>query len=214
MNALLPTSLPLLKKLHGEAAISQNEATLSRMLDETEAAWYDNAERMKGKEVKYILVTEAPCSGGDTSEYFYIRIFNSFHQKIWKAIFPNEPLPADMETAYQMLADKGFLLVDSIPFSLKYAGKRDKKAYTDLITQSVDVLKEKLNHPALTISPDAIVAFAFKVNAQKLIEATNGVLTLGNGTGLILDESHIAADGSGYTNSALLYKLFGLDGQQ
>lgn len=210
MNPTFAASLPLLKSLHGEAAISERETAIERLLMETEAAWHANLKRFNGTVVKYILITEAPCSDGDTSEYFYTRIFSPFHLKIWKAIFPTEVLPADMETAYQMLADKGFLLVDAIPFSLKYAGKRDKKGYADLMTYSAGILKEKLSNLALSISPDVIVGFAFKVNAQKLIKATGGVLTLSNGTPLILSEKHIAADASGYTNSAMLHGIFGL----
>lgn len=210
MNSIFAASLPMLKSLHGEAAINEREKAIERMLMETEAAWHANLKRFKGTVVKYILITEAPCSNDDTSEYFYTRIFSSFHIKIWKAIFPNEALPADMETAYQMLADKGFLLIDSIPFSLKYAGKRDKKGYGELMTYGARILKEKLSNPAITISPDAIVVFAFKVNAQKLIKATGGELVLNNGTPLILSETHIAADASGYTNSDMLHGIFGL----
>jgi hypothetical protein len=208
MDNVVAHNLPLLKKIYGETAITQQEDALDRLFMETETSWHANLGRLQGHEIKYILITEAPCTKGTASEYFYNRIESPFHKKIWKALNPDTDLPADMETAYKMLAAKDFLLVDSIPFSLKFSGKRDKKAYTDLMANSLEVLKDKLNNPQLKIAADAIVAFAFKVNAQKLIEAAQGKITLKNGQQLALTEDHIAADASGYTNSALLRQIF------
>lgn len=210
MNEVFAANLPLLKNIYGEAAIDEKETTLQRLFMETETAWQANLKRLKRIPVKYILITEAPCTEGDNTQYFYNRIESPFHTKIWKGVFGDAPIPTDMETAYRMLAEKGFLLIDSIPFSLKFAGKRDKKPYTTLIANNAAVLAEKLSNKDLTIAPDAIAAFAFKVNAQKMIAATGGKLTLTNGQEILLSADNIAADASGYTNSALLYKIFGL----
>jgi hypothetical protein len=209
MDSNVLQNLPLLKSIYGEAAINQQEDSICNLFAQTETSWLANAKRLQGHPVKYILITEAPCTKGSVSQYFYNNIESPFHKKIWKGVFPNEAIPADMEKAYTMLAEKGFLLIDSIPFSLKFSGKRDKKAYTDLMVNGLTFLQQKLNHPQLNIHPNAVVAFAFKVNAQKLIEAAQGSITLKNGQTLALSQENIAADASGYTNSALLSQIFG-----
>jgi hypothetical protein len=210
MEELWAGNLPYLKKLFGAATIEQQEKQLKDLLVQTEHNWHANLDRLKNSKVKHILITEAPCNDAGKSQYFYSAIATSYHQKIWKAIFPDTPLPAGMETAYQMLADKGFLLMDAIPFSLKYAGKRDKKEYGLLIANSLNWFQNKLDNQKLKYSGNVKVAFSFKVNGLKMIEATNGQLKLKTGQTSPLTEDLIAADGSGYTNSALVRKIFGL----
>lgn len=210
MEELWANNLPYLKKLFGAEAIEQQETQLKDLLVQTEHSWHANLDRFKNQEIKYILITEAPCNDAGKSQYFYSAISTSYHQKIWKAIFPDTPLPADMETAYQLLAHKGFLLMDAIPFSLKYAGKRDKKGYGLLISNSLSWFQNKLDNQKLKYADDVKVAFSFKVNGLKMIEATGGQLKLKTGQTIPLTEDLIAADGSGYTNSALVRKIFGL----
>lgn len=206
MEELFAANLPLLKKLFGTEAIEQQQDLIKSLLEETEFCWNKNLDRLNGRIVERILIGEAPCSGDGVSEYFYKMIFNSYHLKIWKGLYPETPLP-DQVKAYEMLADKGFLLVDSIPFSLKYAGKRDKKDYSLLLKNGVNWMVQKLSDKRINYTDDVKVAFSYKANGLKVMEALDGKLPLKKGQSVVLSPSQIAADGSGYTNSRLLGEI-------
>ncbi|HYG15042.1 MAG TPA: hypothetical protein VEC12_04750 [Bacteroidia bacterium] len=206
MEELFASNLPLLKKLFGADVIEQQQDLIKSLLEETENCWDKNIDRLRGHKVERILIGEAPCSGDAVSEYFYKTIFNSYHLKIWKGLYPDTPLP-DQPKAYEMLADKGFLLVDSIPFSMKYAGKRDKKDYSILLKNGVNWMVQKLSDKRINYADEVKVAFSYKANGLKVMEALDGKLPLKKGQSVVLSPSQIAADGSGYTNSRLLGEI-------
>jgi hypothetical protein len=200
-----------LENLFGSAIISEKKKRLFEISNNTEESWQKNVERLSNKKVDHILIAEAaPWSDGGVPRYFYNKMESSYHKKIWRAFFPYNEIPADDETAFGMLADKSFLLIDTLPFSMSYKGRRDRNAYFEIISNSLEWWIEKLNNSKLKLSQQVNIAFAFKVNGLKVINATGGQLKLKDRQTIRLTENLIAADGSGYTSSEKLRTIYKL----
>lgn len=112
--------------------------------------------------------------------------------------------------ALARLAQRGFLLVDTLPFALPYPGKRQRPRYLQLLKESRDYFLGKVCDERLTWSIDLRVALAFKVNGLKTIEAYSHGIDLPSGQRVPLSEQQIAADGSGFTSPTMLRDRFGL----
>lgn len=109
-----------------------------------------------------------------------------------------------------MLADKNFLLIDTIPFSMTYSGKRNHSDYFGIVASSLNWWTEKLKSDKITFAEKVNIAFAFKVNGLCIIKATSGQLKLKDGQTIKLTDKIIAADGSGYTKSERLRTIYSL----
>lgn len=205
-------NLPILYHLFGEEIVARKLVRLKEIFNSTELAWENNLGRYHQTPIKHILFAEAaPWSEKGKPRYFYNQIESNFHQRIWKAIISTQPIPIDVEQSYLMLASRGFLLLDTIPYAMDFSSKRNKYAYFEIIAQSVNWWKLKLADEKIIFANQVQVAFAFKVNGQKLVEALNGRLKLKNGLTILLNDEMISADGSGYTNSEKLAKIFNQD---
>jgi hypothetical protein len=201
INNVFNQNLTRLENVFDKVTIADKKKRLLEIFNNTEESWQKNLKRLTNKKVVNILIAEAaPWSESGIPRYFYNKIESSYHKKIWRAFFPYTSIPLDDEKAFKMLANKSFLLIDTIPFSMNYTGKRDN-AYLEIIYNSLEWWLEKLNSSELQFYPKVNIAFAFKVNGRAVIRATNGQLKLKNGQTIRLSENLIAADGSGYTNS-------------
>lgn len=204
-------NLPLLETIFGKIHVANKTTRLKEIFDSTEISWLKNLDRFGDKKIEKVLIAEAaPWSESGIPRFFYNQIESSYHQRIWRAFFPNSSVPADKEKSFLMLADKNFLLIDTIPFSISYSGVRNHPNYLAIIRNSLDWWATKLKNEKLSFAPKVKIAFAFKVNGQKIIRATNGQLILKDGRRIKLTEEQVAADGSGYTNSEKLRKIFEL----
>lgn len=153
--------------------------------------------------VKYLLICEAPPESG---EYFYKSTDGYLFKQVWYTFFVND-VPDNQDDAYLALLKKGFLLVDTLPYSLKYKSKdRKKPEYETLVKSYLPVWLAKLNR--IRISPNVKIAFGFKLNSESVLRACNYQLTL-NGVKFELDSSNIAASGSGLPTSDRLSTIFG-----
>jgi hypothetical protein len=202
-------NLPRLENIFGKAEVANRTKRLKEIFQSNETSWQKNLDRLADKKVQNILIAEAaPWSDSGTPRFFYNQIESSYHQRIWRAFFPYTPIPSDNETAFKMLADKNFLLIDTIPFSMSYSGMRNHSDYFGIIANSLGWWTEKLNSEKITFAEKVNVAFAFKVNGLSVIKATGGQLKLKDGQTIKLTEKIIAADGSGYTNSERLRTIY------
>jgi len=202
-------NLPRLGNIFGNSLVSNRTKRLKEIFQSTETSWQKNLHRLSDKKVQNILIAEAaPWSESGTPRFFYNKIESTYHQRIWRAFFPYTPIPEDNETAYKMLADKNFLLIDTIPFSMSYTGVRNHSDYFKIIANSVDWWTEKLKSDKISYTKKVNVAFAFKINGLSVIKATGGELKLKNGQRIELTDKLIAADGSGYTNSERLRTIY------
>lgn len=204
-------NLPRLENIFGRTVVADKTKRLIEIFDSTETSWQKNLDRLKNKKVENILIAEAaPWSDSGKPRFFYNQIESSYHQRIWRAFFPYTSIPTENEKAFEMLADKNFLLIDTIPFSMSYSGNRNHSDYFEIIANSLSWWTEKLKSDKLNFVQKVNVAFAFKVNGQAVIKATKGQLKLKDGQTIKLTENIIAADGSGYTNSERLRTIYKL----
>lgn len=123
-----------------------------------------------------------------------------------KAFPAASELPADKALAE--FARQGFLIVDSIPFSMEYtSNKRKSVTYQQLIGVTVSALQEALRSSPFRWSRNLRIAFSVKLNALAVIRALEGRLDL-NSTVLDLSETLIAVSNAGYPDGAKLRALF------
>jgi hypothetical protein len=208
-NKIFYQNLPLLENIFGKTEVANKTTRLMEIFQSTETSWEKNLDRLADKKVQNILIAEAaPWSDSGEIHFFYNQIESSYHQRIWRAFFPFAPIPSENDTAFNMLADKNFLLIDTIPFSMSYSGLRNHSDYFGIIANSIDWWTEKLKSDKITFTEKVKVAFAFKVNGLSVIRATGGQLKLKDGQIIKLNEKNIAADGSGYTNSERLRTIY------
>lgn len=176
-----------------------------------ESAWEGNLKRHKGKPVRYLLIAEAaPWTENGRPSYFYEALEGAWVNRILRTFFGKDR-PGTDEEAWSKLADRGFLLIDTLPFALKYSTPiRKSDEYLRLLRVSKDHFYEKLNDPRLVFADDLRVALAFIWNGRRVIEAYNSEIEIPPDRKIPLNESLIAADGSGYTSSRLLGDMWEL----
>ncbi len=176
-----------------------------------EKSWEKNLERLRTKEVRYIVFSEsAPWIKSGPIRHFYHTFDGDLGRKVWKAFFGSSKL-GDIELGLQRLADRGFLMVDSLPFAMKYTTQiRKNPMYGELIKKWSPFLLGKLNDPRIRWAKDVKVAFAFRLNGKKIMEAFPDGIRLPKNRLLPLDDCKIAADQSGYPNLEKIRKIFEL----
>jgi hypothetical protein len=158
--------------------------------------------------IKYILLGEAPpWSENGEPVYFYSKIESKLHKDVWKAFFDTS-IPAEMELAYQKLADKGFLLIDTIPYAMEYSSRlRRKNIYYEIINEYLTFQFSRIS--GVIYEKELKVVFAFKLNAYAIINAFNGKIEIDNKI-YTISRDKIAADGSGYPKPNALKNKFEL----
>jgi hypothetical protein len=186
--------LPRLKEIHGHA----------------ELHWRNYVEQFSDRSVKYLLIAEAPPWSHPGEQIQYVLDPSSRSRTLMSALrraFPTAyELPA--EKALAEFARQGFLIVDSIPFSMKYtSNKRKSHKYQQLIDVTAIAIQEALQSSSLKWSPDLRIAFSVKLNAHAVIRALGGRLDL-NGAVFDLSERLIAVSGAGYPDAEKLRALF------
>lgn len=203
-------NLFLLEKLFGKEEVLQKLERLKFIYKNTEESWFKNLEYFQNSEVKYILICEAPpYSETLVPKYFYNEIDRKFNTIIWNVFFENKKKPDDRKLYYKSLAEKGFLLIDNIPFSMQYDSHkhRNKEAYFQLIKNSLNWTLEKFQTNKIKLSNDIKIAFGFKINAQRFIKATNGEILL-NGKSIKFNETNIGINKANYPDSKLFSNIF------
>jgi hypothetical protein len=158
------------------------------------------------------LIAEAPpWSENDPINYFYNTFKGPWCNRIWKAFF-DEAAPNDVNKALKHLAEKQFLLIDSLPFSMKYSSYyRNKPLYSELVQSCSDYLIEKLNNKKIRWSKSVKLALAFKLNGKAIINAFPDGIDLPNDQTIKLSPSLIAAGGNNYPNSQKLKDIWCLE---
>jgi hypothetical protein len=200
----------LYKKRTGELDSLQCRQRLNKIFIKCEEKWEENLNRLT--EVKYLLIAEAaPWSENGPINYFYNTFKGPWCNRIWKAFF-DETAPNDVNKALKRLAEKQFLLIDSLPFSMKYTSYyRNKPYYSKLVKSCSGYLTEKLDNEKIKRSKNVKLALAFKLNGNAIINAFPNGIDLPNGQTVKLCQSLIATDASNYTNSNKLKDIWCID---
>jgi hypothetical protein len=208
LNKLFPNAIEPLANTLGREQLAQNLPRLEAIYESTEQAWESNLKRFKGKPVKYLLIAEAaPWSTTETPQYFYNKLNGAWAGRILKTFF-GDHRPVNDEDAWDQLAEKGFLLIDNLPFALKYnTNIRMEPDYLDLMEASKAHFFQKLNHPDIVWGGVTRIALAFKWNGRRMINVYADTYADGQP---ILSDDIIAADKSGYTNSQRLREIWKL----
>ncbi len=187
---------------------------LDEIFQHVENSWKVYLERHRDKEIRYLLIAEAApwTASGTQHRYFYTAPEGAWARRILKTFLGQHRY--DTDTSLSMLADNGFLLVDTLPFALKYSTRiRMGDDYFQLLKASKDHFINKLNNSGLTWHEDVKVALAFRCNGYRVIEAYGRKIELLDGAQKItlgLNESQIAADDSNYTSTRRLREIYGL----
>ncbi len=202
-------NLYLLEQLFGKEEVLKKLERLKFIFKNTEESWLKNLDYFANSKVKYILICEAPpYSEIEIPTFFYNQTNRKFNPSIWNT-FSNDEKPKIESQYYKKLAEKGFIMIDSIPYSMNFERQRRKKAYKILLKNSLEWILNKLENRKISLSEDLKIVFGFKINGEIFIEVTNGILQLNNGRILNLDKNNIAYDGSGIPNTnALISKFF------
>jgi len=167
----------------------------------------ENLKRYEDYKVKYILFGEAPpWTEIDNPRYFYSKIESKLHETFWKT-FNSDSIPTDMSSAYQRLAKEKFLLIDTIPYALKYSPRiRKKEIYSNLIfeylTNQLNIINDKIE-----LEKELKIAFAFKLNGIAIIKSFGNTIKIGKQS-IELNEENIAADRTGFPKPHSLKKIF------
>jgi hypothetical protein len=154
----------------------------------TDNMWNDNIEkRLRNRKVKYLWFAEAPPSQrakDDRIRYFYNEnlCYEEFkHSQIlaavWSGLF-HEKKPKNRTKILDRLASEGFLLVDTIPFALKYNNKRRNPNYVELIRSNMKDIMKKLNDKRIEWSDYLKIGFVYKNNRNGFIEAFGGSIDI------------------------------------
>jgi hypothetical protein len=199
----------------GNDLIAEKRVRLDHIFRTAERKWIENVERLKGNRVKYLLLAEAP-PWTETREvrYFYNTFSGSWVARIWHAFFPSEKLTPNIDSGLSRLADQGFLLVDSLPFGMKYSSaKRRTPSYRKLVLDCLPFLFRQIGNPKISWAAEVRVALAFKLNGLAIIDALPNGLVLANREVIKLTANQIASDGSGFTNSGKLRNIWNLQGR-
>lgn len=124
----------ILKRLPSRGISEFPWERLDHIFIESEHKWEANLKRFGSKRVKYLLIGEAPpWSPSGEVRYFYNTFSPPLNARVWKT-FHRSPIPEHKEAALDGLADVGFLLVDSLPFAIKYTSRmRNSPSYKELV---------------------------------------------------------------------------------
>jgi hypothetical protein len=208
------SAIQALRNLFGKDVVEMKFDRLDEIFVESERCWKENLESFDKTTIRYLLLAEAPPwrETGEEISYFY-RNFEQRKAKflrraVWKCLFGEKPI--DYKDGLLMLAEKGFLLVDALPFAMKYTTIiRRKPAYRELVQASNAFMVSKLSDKSLNWDEDVKLALAFKLFGLAAID-TLRTITLPTTQQITLDRTLIAADGSGYTSAGKLRRIFGV----
>ena len=210
MNEIFDMNLEQLKKVFQKKTVSQNCKRLRDILTETGKYWLANTKGIGLSQIKYLLICEAPpwSEDSDSLNYFYKPVDSTLHTRIWNAIYPNKPKPNDPKEVFKCLKERRFLLIDSLPYSLKYKScHRNKAAYDELVKNSIDWWIKKISEN-FDVDENLKIAFVFRKNACSIIRSLYNSEIVLKKRRFKVSEDNISADESNMPNPDILSNIF------
>jgi hypothetical protein len=203
--------LVALRALFGEARVSRDLPRLGEIHEYTETKWHEYAALLRDDSVRYLLIAEAPPWSPDGPPQFLLDP-GSRVRTLMRALQHAFPGCEGMSPAesLQALALRGFLLIDSIPFAMKYSSRqRASERYDDLVRlTATSYLQRKVQESGLTWSRDLRIAFSLRLNALSICKAIRH-LSVG-GRMHPLSPQMIAVNTAGYPDARRLRDVYGL----
>jgi len=211
-----PNEYDFLIKLFNKQIVNRNTTRLNEIHIKTEQLWEQQLNNIPGKEIKYLLIAEAP-PWSQQGDVFYVYNPNSSPRTLLRAItkaffdvFIYKQI--GIESTLNALTDLGFIIIDSLPFSMEYSNKRGRKNYKELVEHcSETYLIRKLNHSGINWHPELKIAFSVKRNAIILINKFAGDIPITSLKKKIkVNDSLIAVNNAGYPSSDKLKQIYNL----
>jgi hypothetical protein len=205
--------LSVLKKLFRLGTVQQNLQRLDEIYNYTEARWREYVEQLPDGLVRYLLIAEAPPWSETPAPPQYVLCPASRPRTVMRALRKAFSVPEqfDTSTALKEFARQGLLIVDFVPFAMKYSRiSRSGAKYKYLMRlASQSYLQKKLDLTSLSWSPHVRVAFSLQRNALAVIEGLSGELKLG-GKRVAISAKVIAVNGAGYPDGDRLRSIWNL----
>jgi hypothetical protein len=178
----------------------------------TEQKWIEYVDRIPRRYVKYLLISEAP-PGTDDDPPLYFLDPACRPRTLMNAVSPAflGCRSADGKRTLDGLAQHGFLMVDSIPFAMKYTSSlRSRPAYRQLIRRTAkSYMLDKLTSSSLSWSDDLRIGFSLRLNANCVMAALQRTLPVGSRE-FRLSDAMIVTDASNYPSATILRDVFRL----
>jgi len=213
-----PGECAKLIKLCGLDATGDLPQYLNRTYAITEEKWEENIQRLMkyNVRIKYLLFGEAAPR---TLEGEINYIYNNCHGSWCTAIVEGLLLPLQVsdgvEQKLEKLAQRQFLLVDTMPFSVNYnnpnnyRNKNDYKELVKLCAQSY--LRDKLFDPRLQWDSDVKIAFGVKKNAEAMMESFPKGFSLPNGQKVDFSLDLVVSNAANYPEAEKIRGVFGIN---
>jgi len=199
--------------MFGENCITSALPRLNDIHKHTENIWNNYVGKIPNGKINYLLIAESPPWSLDGPPQYVLdphsrsrTLLSALHKTF---IQDNEGIIKPEETI-NSLANNGFLIADSIPFSMNYLRKRTSKRYEDLVSLTTkSYLLEKLWSEKLNYSPRLTIAFSVKNNALAILKALGNKLHI-NGISCVLGEELIGVNRAYYPDAMKLRSIFRL----
>ena len=211
-------ALALLEALYSPEQVTAEMARMEAVFAESEQLWADYLAQVPERKVRYLMIAEAPpCTDSEVLQY----IFNpaarprTLITALVKAFF-GDPIYKEIGMAATLaeLADRGFLLVDAIPFAMPFSkgGKRGKTGYGELIQATArSYMLNKLNASGIQWDPDLRIAFSLRKTAEAVIAAfPEGIPFEALGKSVPISDEMVAVNAANYPDAEKIKALYGL----
>lgn len=208
------SSIEILTELYSPHEIEQSIERLNYIHNYTEDIWVDYVKNIPNNTVKYLLIAEAPpWKEKGRPEYVLDPLSNprSLISAISRAFYGDLVYKkVGVKETLATLASDGFLVIDSIPFSMDYSNpnKRSRAAYKKLVRNSIEeYMLPKLESNGLSFHQDLRIAFSLKRNGIEIIDSLEGSLNIKDAN-YPISESNIAVNGAGYPDYKKMDNIF------
>jgi hypothetical protein len=166
-NFNLLDNLDVLKRLFPKKEFDKTEEErLERNYELNHGLWKKNLETIGNTKIKYLLICEAPPESGD---YFYSSKETSLLKNVYRTFFDRVPRTLKASDMISGLVEKGFLLIDTLPYAMNYGNHRFNPEYYNLIQACMPWWLNNLKN--VSFADDLKIAFGFNQNALNVMIA-------------------------------------------
>jgi len=209
--------LKILFSLFGRQTVEEKLPRLNDIYSESERLWHIQLDMIPERKVRYLLIAEAP-PWSEIGDIVYVYNPKSDPRTLLKAVtkaFFGRLVynTIGVEKTLKLLAQQGFLIIDSIPFAMAYSekSKRQRSNYRKLLQATSDsYLLKILNNSGILWGKNLKTAFGFTINGKTIIDKFRGRIPIESSIEIIVDSNSISADRSGFPNANRLKEIYGL----
>ena len=211
-----PQKAAVMAKLCGFTYVGTLPVHLNAVYGVAEKKWEENVQRLvkNNTYIKYLMIGEAaPETLSGEVSYFYNNCRGNWCKALVEGIIPRQQVPVDTRQKFEELAQRQFLLADTMPFAINYsvANRRGKKAYKELVKMCANsYLRKKLFDPRLKWADEVKVAFGVKKTAMTIMEVYPEGFNLPNGQTVKFSLEQVATTAANYPHADRVRNVFGL----